>query len=46
MLALAASGRLSIPVALTIPLAQAPAVITGLERGQRLHGKVVIAFGG
>jgi NADPH:quinone reductase-like Zn-dependent oxidoreductase len=41
---LAAAGTLAIPVAQTISLAQAPALLTSLEQGKRLSGKAVIAF--
>lgn len=41
---LAAERKLEIPIVKTISLAQAPAVLTSLERGNRLGGKVVIEF--
>lgn len=41
---LAAAGKLTIPVASTISLAEAPAVLASLEQGNRLSGKAVIAF--
>lgn len=41
---LAAARKLAIPVARTITLAEAPAVLTELESGSRITGKVVIAF--
>jgi NADPH:quinone reductase-like Zn-dependent oxidoreductase len=43
---LAAAGKLAIPIAQTISLAEAPALLASLENGKRLSGKVVIAFGG
>ncbi len=39
---LAAAGKVAIPVARTISLADAPAVMAALERGERINGKVVI----
>jgi NADPH:quinone reductase-like Zn-dependent oxidoreductase len=41
---LAAAGNLKIPVARTLSLAEAPAVLASMERGDRLFGKAVIAF--
>jgi NADPH:quinone reductase-like Zn-dependent oxidoreductase len=41
---LAAAGRLAIPIAQTISLADAPALLASLEQGKRLSGKAVIAF--
>jgi NADPH:quinone reductase-like Zn-dependent oxidoreductase len=41
---LAAEGKLAIPIARTISLAEAPAALAALERGERLTGKVVIVF--
>lgn len=41
---LAAAGKLTIPVAKTVTLAEATEVLAALERGERLNGKVVIAF--
>ena len=41
---LAADGKLAVPVARTISLAEAPAVMAALERGERIDGKAVIAF--
>jgi len=38
------SGKLVIPIARTISLADASAQLAALERGERLNGKVVIAF--
>ena len=41
---LAAAGKLAVPVAKTISLSEAPALMAALERGQRINGKAVIAF--
>lgn len=41
---LAAAGSLAIPVARTISLAEAPALMASLEQGKRLNGKAIIAF--
>ena len=41
---LAAAGRLSIPIAQTTTLADAPPLLASLERGKSLGGKAVIAF--
>jgi NADPH:quinone reductase-like Zn-dependent oxidoreductase len=41
---LAAAGSLAIPIAQTISLADAPALLASLEQGKRLSGKAVIAF--
>jgi NADPH:quinone reductase-like Zn-dependent oxidoreductase len=41
---LAAAGKLAVPVAKTISLAEAPALMAALERGQRINGKAVITF--
>ena len=41
---LAAAGRLAIPIAQTISLADAPALLASLEQGKRLSGKAIIAF--
>jgi NADPH:quinone reductase-like Zn-dependent oxidoreductase len=41
---LAAAGKLSIPVAQTVSLAEAPALLASLEEGKRLKGKAVITF--
>lgn len=41
---LAAAGKLKIPVARTVSLPEAPALLTSLERGDRLFGKAIIAF--
>ena len=41
---LAAARKLAIPIAQTISLADAPALLSSLEQGERLNGKVVIAF--
>jgi NADPH:quinone reductase-like Zn-dependent oxidoreductase len=42
---LAVAGKLAIPVVRTISLAEAPALLASLERGERLNGKVVMVFG-
>lgn len=42
--ALAAVGKLTIPIARTISLAEAPRMIEQLEKRERVHGKVVIRF--
>ena len=39
---LAAAGRLKLPIARTVPLAEAIPVVSELERGRRLNGKAVI----
>jgi NADPH:quinone reductase-like Zn-dependent oxidoreductase len=41
---LAADGKLEVPVARTISLAEAPAVMAAFERGERINGKAVITF--
>ncbi len=41
---LAATGKLAVPVAKTISLADAAAVMGALERGERIDGKAVITF--
>lgn len=41
---LAAGHNLMIKVAKTISLAEAPAMLTSLKQGSRLHGKAVIVF--
>jgi NADPH:quinone reductase-like Zn-dependent oxidoreductase len=41
---LAAAGNLRIPIARTLSLEEAPAVLASMERGDRLFGKAVIAF--
>jgi NADPH:quinone reductase-like Zn-dependent oxidoreductase len=41
---LAAAEKLAVPVAKTLSLADAPAVMAALERGQRINGKAVITF--
>jgi len=41
---LAATGKFTIPIARTVSLSDASAVMDSLERGERLNGKVVIAF--
>jgi NADPH:quinone reductase-like Zn-dependent oxidoreductase len=41
---LAASGKLAIRIAQTIPLAEAPALLTALENGKSLNGKAIIAL--
>lgn len=41
---LAAARKLAIPIAITIALDDAPALLSSLEQGKRLNGKVVIAF--
>jgi NADPH:quinone reductase-like Zn-dependent oxidoreductase len=41
---LAAAGKLAIPIARTISLADTPALLASLEKGERLTGKVIIAF--
>lgn len=41
---LAAAGKLKMPVARTVSLAEAPALLASLERGDRLFGKAIIAF--
>lgn len=41
---LAAAGKITIPIAKTCSLADAPIVLASLERGQRLNGKAVITF--
>ena len=41
---LAAAGTLAIPIARTVSLADAPALLASLERGKGLSGKAVIAF--
>ena len=41
---LAAARQLALPIARTITLSEAPALLAALERGQRLKGKAVIAF--
>jgi NADPH:quinone reductase-like Zn-dependent oxidoreductase len=41
---LAADRKLVIPIARTIALSEAPAVMAELERGNRLNGKVIISF--
>jgi NADPH:quinone reductase-like Zn-dependent oxidoreductase len=43
---LAAAGKLAIPIARTISLADAPALLASLERGERLNGKAMITFEG
>ena len=42
---LAASGKLNIPIARTVSLAEAPSLLESLERGERLFGKALILFG-
>ena len=42
---LAASGKLNIPIARTVSLAEAPTLLKSLERGERLFGKALILFG-
>lgn len=41
---LAAAEKISILVSMLVPLADAPAVVALLERGERLNGKAVIMF--
>ena len=41
---LAAAGKLAIPIVRTVALAEAPALLAALERGERVNGKAVIAF--
>lgn len=41
---LAAAGKVAIPIARTIALAEAPAAMAELEHGARLKGKVIISF--
>jgi NADPH:quinone reductase-like Zn-dependent oxidoreductase len=41
---LAATGQLLIPIAKTVSLAEAPALLASLEQGKRLNGKAVIEF--
>lgn len=41
---LAAARTLAIPIARTISLADAPALLASLEQGKRLNGKAIIAF--
>jgi NADPH:quinone reductase-like Zn-dependent oxidoreductase len=41
---LAANGKLAVPVARTISLAEAPSVMAALERGERIDGKAVITL--
>ena len=38
------AGKLVIPIARTISLAEAPALLASLERGKRLNGKAVVIF--
>jgi len=41
---LAAAGKLAIPIAQTVSLPDAPALLASLEQGKRLSGKAIIAF--
>lgn len=41
---LAAADKVSIPVLMSVSLAEAPTMIAALERGERIHGKAIIAF--
>lgn len=41
---LAATGKLSLPIAQIISLPEAPATLAKLERGERINGKAVIMF--
>jgi len=41
---LAAARKLAIPIAQSVPLADAPALLASLENGKRLNGKAVIVF--
>jgi NADPH:quinone reductase-like Zn-dependent oxidoreductase len=44
VVALAAAGKLTLPIVKTCSLDEAPEVLASLERGQRLNGKAVITF--
>lgn len=41
---LSVAYKLSIPIAKTISLSEAPALLASLERGERLNGKAVVVF--